>query len=176
MDVSADLEELARTPVAVVCAGPKSILDVARTLEVLETRGVPVVGWGTHELPGFFSLGTGIEVRQRVDSAHEAAALVRRQRALGLESGILFCAPIPAAAALPRQEAEAAIEQAEREATAAGVHGPRSTPWVLARVAELTEGRSVQANLALIENNARIAADLAGALGRGPGITAHDPG
>jgi pseudouridine-5'-phosphate glycosidase len=168
MDVSADLEELARTPVAVVCAGPKSILDVRRTMEVLETRGVPVVGWDTEELPGFFSVGSGIALSQRVGSGHQAADLVRRQRALGLESGVLFCVPVPAAAALPREEAEAAIEQAEREAAAAGVLGPRTTPWVLARVAELTQGGSVLANLALIENNARIAAELAAALAAGP--------
>lgn len=164
MDVSADLEEMARTPIAVVCAGPKSILDVRRTMEVLETRGVPVVGWDTDELPGFFSVRSGIALTQRVGSGHQAAELVRRHRALGLDSGILFCVPIPAAAALPGDEADAAIEQAGREATAAGVHGPRSTPWVLARVAELTDGRSVVANLALIENDARVAADLAGAL------------
>jgi len=168
MDVSADLEELARTAVAVVCAGPKSILDVPRTMEVLETRGVPVVGWGTDELPGFFSAGSGIALRQRVDSGHQAADLVRRQRALGLASGILFCVPIPAGAALPREEAEAAIAQAESEAEAAGVDGPRSTPWVLARVADLTAGRSVRANLALIENNARVAAELATALAATP--------
>jgi len=168
MDVSADLEELARTPVAVICAGPKSILDVARTMEVLETRGIPVVGWGTDELPGFFSVRSGMRLTQRVDSAHEAAALLRRQRGLGLSAGILFCVPIPAHGALPREEARAAIEQAEQEAAAAGVHGPRSTPWVLARVAALTEGRSVAANLALIENNARVAAELAGALAAGP--------
>jgi len=168
MDVSADLEELARTAVAVVCAGPKSILDVPRTMEVLETRGVPVVGWGTDELPGFFSVGSGIALHQRVDSGHQAADLVRRQRALGLASGILFCVPIPAGAALPREEAEAAIAQAESDAAAAGVRGPRITPWVLVRVAELTGGRSVQANLALIENNAKMAAELARALAAEP--------
>lgn len=167
MDVSADLEELARTPVAVVCAGPKSILDVPRTMEVLETRGVPVVGWGTDELPGFLSVGSGIGLTQRVDSAQQAAALVRRHRGLGLGAGILFCVPIPAHAALSRGETWAAIEQAEQEAAAAGVHGPRSTPWVLARLADLTDGRSVAANLALIENNARVAAELAAALTQG---------
>ncbi len=164
MDISADLDELARTPVAVVCAGPKSILDVPRTLEVLETRGVPVVGWDTDELAGFFSVASGISLAQRVGSAREAADLVRRQRALGLASGILFCVPIPAQAALPREITELAIGQAEAEAAAAGVRGPRSTPWILSRVAELTEGRSVQANLALIENDARIGAELASAL------------
>ncbi|MBA2275138.1 MAG: pseudouridine-5'-phosphate glycosidase [Chloroflexi bacterium] len=164
MDISADLDELARTPVAVVCAGPKSILDVPRTLEVLETRGVPVVGWDTDELAGFFSVASGISLAQRVGSAREAADLVRRQRALGLASGILFCVPIPAQAALPREITELAIGQAEAEAAAAGVRGPRSTPWILSRVAELTEGRSVQANLALIENDARVGAELATAL------------
>lgn len=164
MDVSADLTELARTPMAVVCAGPKSILDAPRTLEVLETQGVPVIGWGTHELPGFFSTGSGLRIQQRVDSATQAAALVQRHQALSLGSGILFVVPLPAGEALPREEAEAAIERAEREAVDAGVRGSATTPWILSRVAELTDGRSVQANLALIENDARVAASLAVAL------------
>jgi pseudouridine-5'-phosphate glycosidase len=164
LDISADLEELARTPVAVVCAGPKSILDVPRTLEVLETRGVPVVGWGTDEVPGFFARSSGYRAPSCVRDATEAAVLVRRQRALGLTAGILFCVPIPEAAAMARDEMEALIELAVRETDEAGVHGPAATPAVLSRVAELTGGRSVVANLALIEHDASVAAALAVAL------------
>ena len=163
LDVSADLAELARTPVAVVCAGPKSILDVGRTLEVLESSGVPVVGWGTDEVPGFFTRSSGWPTSGRVDSAEEAAALLSRQWALGL-GGVLFCVPLPEDEALPRAEAEAAIEAALRDADAAGIHGPASTPFVLRRVAEVTGGRSVAANLALIEHNAGVAAEIAVAL------------
>jgi pseudouridine-5'-phosphate glycosidase len=164
LDISADLEELARTAVAVVCAGPKSILDVPRTLEVLETRGVPVVGWGTDEVPGFFARESGHRAPSRVDDAQEAARLVRRHAALGLGGGILFCAPIPEEAAIPRDEMEAVIERAVRETGSAGIHGPAATPAVLSRVAVLTGGRSVTANLALIEHDARVAASLAVAL------------
>jgi pseudouridine-5'-phosphate glycosidase len=164
LDISADLWELARTPVSVVCAGPKSILDVPRTLEVLETRGVPVVGWGSDEVPGFFSRGSGHRAPCRVDDAQEAARLVRRQQALGLEAGLLFCVPIPESAAIPRDEMEAVIERAVRETEAAGIHGPAATPAVLSRIAVLTEGRSVVANLALIEHDAEVAATLAVAL------------
>jgi len=163
LDVSADLAELADTPVAVVCAGPKSILDVGRTLEVLESSGVPVVGWGTDEVPGFFTRSSGWPTSARVDSAEEAAALLSRQWALGL-GGVLFCVPLPEDEALPRAEAEAAIEAALRDADAAGIHGPASTPFVLRRVAEVTGGRSVAANLALIEHNAGVAAEIAVAL------------
>jgi pseudouridine-5'-phosphate glycosidase len=160
LDVSADLAQLARTPVSVVCAGPKSILDVGRTLEVLETSGVPVVGWGTDEVPGFFTRSSGWPTSARVDGAGDAAALLTRQWGLGL-GGVLFCVPLPEHAALPRDVAEAAIETALRDADAAGVHGPASTPFVLGRVAELTSGRSVTANLALIEHNASVAAEIA---------------
>lgn len=164
LDISADVEELARTPVSVVCAGPKSILDVPRTLEVLETRGVPVVGWGTDEVPGFFARTSGHRAPSRVDSAEEAATLLRRQHALGLEGGILFCVPIPEEAAIAREEMDAVIAQAVRETEDAGIHGPAATPAVLSRVAELTDGRSVVANLALIEHDASVAASLAVAL------------
>jgi pseudouridine-5'-phosphate glycosidase len=164
LDISADLEELARTPVAVVCAGPKSILDVPRTLEVLETRGVPVVSWGTDEVPGFFSRESGHRAPCRVDDAAGAAQLVRRQQALGLEGGPLFCVPIPESAAIPRGEMEAVIDQAVRETEAEGIHGPAATPAVLSRIALLTQGRSVIANMALIEHDAEVAASLAVAL------------
>lgn len=164
LDISADLDELARTPVAVVCAGPKSILDVGRTLEVLETRGVPVVGWATDELPGFFSRTSGYRAPLRVDDASEAAALMERHAALALGSGILFCVPLPESAAIPRDEMETVIEAAVRDVEARGIHGPASTPAVLSRVAELTDGRSVAANLALIEHDASVAARIAVAL------------
>lgn len=167
LDISADLEELAQTPVSVVCAGPKSILDVPRTLEVLETRGVPVVGWGTDDVPGFFAQTSGHRAPSRVDSPGEAAALVRRQQALGLGGGILFCVPIPEAAAIPRDEIDALIARAIEETEAAGVHGPAATPAVLSRVAALSSGRSVVANLALIEHDASVAASLAVALAAG---------
>ena len=163
MDISADLAEISKAPVGVVCAGPKSILDVARTLEVLETLGVPVVGWRTDELPGFFARTSGLRAPARVDSAAEAAALMDRQLALGL-GGVLFCVPLPEDAALPRDVADAAIEQAVLDSAAAGIHGPASTPWILNRVAEITNGRSILANLALIEHNAGIGAAIARAL------------
>jgi pseudouridine-5'-phosphate glycosidase len=164
MDISADLDELARTPVLVVCAGPKSVLDVDRTLEYLETRGVPIVGWGTRELAGFYSVGSGRVLEASVADAADAARLASAHWGLGLESGLLVAAPVPQEFALPRPEADAAIEQAIADSEAAGIHGPAATPFVLARVAEITGGRSVAANLALIENNARVAAEIAVAL------------
>ncbi len=168
MDISADLDELARTPVLVVCSGPKSILDVDLTLEYLETRGVPIVGWQTRELAGFYSTGSGRLLAGSVAGAEEAAALARRHWGLGLATGLVVAVPVPEAAALPRDVADATINQAIDEARAAGVHGPASTPWVLGRVAELTGGRSVEANLALIENNARVAGEIAVAMAASP--------
>ena len=163
-DISADLDELARTPVLVVCAGPKSVLDVDLTLEYLETRGVPIVGYGTRDLAGFFARESGRRLEGSVADADAAARLAATHWGLGLESGVLIANPVPAEAALAREEAELAIARAVADSEAAGVHGPATTPFVLARVAELTNGRSVAANLALIENNARVAADIAVAL------------
>lgn len=163
-DISADLDELARTAMLVVCAGPKSILDVDLTLEYLETRGVPVVGWRSDELAGFFCVGSGRKLAGSVSGAAEAAALAARHWSFGLTSGLVVSVPVPAEAALPRDEADAAIAQAVAEADAAAIHGPAETPWILARLAELTGGRSIAANLALIENNARVAAEIAVAL------------
>jgi pseudouridylate synthase len=163
-DISADLDELARTPVLVVCSGPKSILDVARTLQVLETRGVPVVGLGTDEVPGFFARTSGLPLHIRVDSAAEAARLALRHWDLGLAGGVVVVVPVPEAAALPRDAADTAIDQAIADAEAAGIGGPAATPWILARVAELTDGRSVAANVALIEHNAAVAAQIAVAM------------
>jgi pseudouridylate synthase len=164
LDVSVDLEELARTPVLVVCSGPKAILDVAATIEVLESRGVPVVVFGADEVPGFFSRSSGVPAPQAVPDVVAAARLGRMHLDLGLGSGLLVCVPVPAAAELPLAEAEVAIARATREAEAAGVHGPATTPWVLRRVGELTDGRSIRANTALIINNARVAGALAVAL------------
>ena len=168
MDISADLEELGRTPVTVVCAGPKSILDVGRTLEALETRGVPVVAYGSDEVAGFYSRSSGHHAPLRVDTPEAAASLIDTQRALGLSGGVLVTQPLPPDIALPEDEVGAAVEQAEAEAHEAGVHGPASTPFVLARVAELTEGRSVVANLEIIRRDALLAGRIAVALaGRG---------
>ena len=158
LDISADLDELARTPVLVVCAGPKSVLDIDLTLEYLETRGVPVVGWGTRQLAGFYSVDSGRTLASSVADADEAARLAASHWGLGLATGLVVAVPVPAEAALPGDVADAAIAQAIADSEAAAIHGPAATPFVLARVAELTNGRSVTANLALIENNARVAA------------------
>jgi pseudouridine-5'-phosphate glycosidase len=164
LDISSDLEELARTPMAVVCAGPKAILDVPNTLEVLETRGVPVVAVGQEDLPGFYARSAGIAAPHGVPDEAAAAALVAAHLGLGLGSGILVCVPVPADAALPEAEARAAVDHATGEAEAAGIHGPALTPWLLARIAALTDGASVRANTALITNNAAVAGRLARAL------------
>jgi pseudouridine-5'-phosphate glycosidase len=166
-DISADLDELARTPVAVVCAGPKAILDVPRTLEYLETRGVPVVAIGISEVPGFYSRGSGIPAPTSVADVAGAAAVVRAHTELGLGSGLVICNPVPPADALPLDAARAAISQALREADEQGVRAGAVTPFLLARVAEITGGASVKANIALIQDNARVAGLLAGELGSG---------
>jgi len=165
-DISADLDELARTPLIVVCSGPKSILDVDLTLEYLETRGVPVVGWGTTELAGFFARESGRQLMAAVDDAEAVADIANRHWQLRLVTGLLVSVPVPAEAALPRPEAEQLIGQALAEAQQEGVHGPAATPWLLARISELSDGRSVAANLALIENNARVAGRIAAAISR----------
>ena len=163
-DISADLPELAQTPVAVVCAGAKAILDLPATLEWLETWGVPVVGYGTDEFPAFYSRSSGLPVDVRVDTPEEAAAIVEAKRRLGLPGGVLICAPVPQEYELPAGEANAAIEQALAEADAQGVRGKAITPFLLARIVELTGERSLRANLALLENNVRIGAQIAAAL------------
>jgi len=167
LDISSDLEELARTAVAVVCAGPKAILDLPLTMEYLETRGVPVFAVGQAELPGFYSRSSGLRAPSSVPDLAAAAELVRTHFGLGLGSGILVCVPVPEADALPRDIARAAIDRAVADADVAGVHGPALTPWLLARVAALTDGASVRANTALIENDARFAGQLAVALAEG---------
>ncbi|HEY3523334.1 MAG TPA: pseudouridine-5'-phosphate glycosidase [Candidatus Limnocylindrales bacterium] len=164
LDVSSDLEELARTPLAVVCAGPKAILDVPATIEWLETRGVPVVTVGQEDVPAFYARRSGIRSPESVPDVADAARLVAAHLALGLGSGVLVCVPVPIEDALDETEAKEAIERAVVEADRAGVTGPELTPWLLARIAELTDGRSVRANTALIVNDARVAAQLAAAL------------
>ena len=164
VDVSADLPELAQTPVAVVCAGAKAILDLPATLEWLETWGVPVVGYGTDEFPAFYTRHSGLPVDVRVDTPEEAAAIIEAKRKLGLPGGVLICAPVPEEYELPADEANLAIEQALAEADAQGVRGKEITPFLLARIVELTGERSLRANLALLENNVRIGAQIATAL------------
>lgn len=163
-DISADLPELAQTPVAVVCAGAKAILDLPATLEWLETWGVPVVGYGADEFPAFYTRSSGLPVDVRVDTPEEAAAIIRAKAELGLPGGVLICVPVPEAYELPAAEAGAAIEQALAEAGARGIRGRDITPFLLARVAELTSERSLRANLALLENNVRVGAQIALAL------------
>ncbi len=160
-DISSDLEELGRTPMAVVCAGPKAILDVPATLEYLETRGVPVLSIGQAELPGFFARSAGIAAPHPVADLAGAAAVVGLHLGLGLGSGVLVCVPVPREAALPEDVARDAVDRATADAETAGVRGPALTPWLLARIAELTGGASLRANTALIVNDARVAAELA---------------
>ena len=163
-DVSADLPELAHTPVVVVCAGAKAILDLPATLEWLETHGVPAVGYGTDEFPAFYSRESGLKLEARADSPAEAAAIARAMWELGFGGGMLVCVPCPAEAARPREEMEGVISTALREAEAQGIRGKAVTPFLLARVSELTHGESKAANLALLENNARVAAEIAVAM------------
>lgn len=160
-DVSADLHELGRTPVTVVCSGAKSILDLPVTLEVLETLGVPVVGLGTANLPAFFARDSGLRLPHHVSGTDEAADLLRAWNDLETGNGMLIAVPVPEASALAADEAEAAIRHAVADAEAAGITGSAVTPWMLARVVELTQGRSLVANKALLINNAGTAAALA---------------
>jgi pseudouridine-5'-phosphate glycosidase len=162
-DISADLEELARTPVAVVCAGAKAILDIPKTLEVLETRGVPVIGYGTDDFPAFWTRSSGLRADHRLDTPEDVASLIETQFALGM-GGVLIGNPIPEAAALDAGFIAANIEAALRDAAAAGIAGKATTPYLLQRIFELTDGKSLAANIALVENNARVAAEIAIAL------------
>ena len=163
-DISADLIELGRTPIAVVCAGAKSILDLPLTMETLETQGVPVLGYGTDELPAFYSRHSGLAVNVCVDSPAEAAAIVKARTNLGLQQGVLITVPIPDGHELASAEAEEAIAAATRLADEQGITGKDITPFVLGKVAELTAGRSLESNIALLVNNARIGARIAAAL------------
>jgi len=160
-DVSADLQELARTPVAVVCAGAKAILDLAKTLEVLETFGVPVIGYGCDELPAFYSRSSGLPVPLRRDTAAEIAAVMATKWRLGLGGGMVVANPIPREAEIPAAEIAGHIETALAEAARQGVQGKAVTPFLLARLEQLTGGASLEANVALVRNNARLAAEIA---------------
>lgn len=163
-DISADLLELGRTPVTVVSSGAKSILDLPATREVLETHGVPIIGYGTDVLPAFFARSSGLPVDIRLDTPEAVASVIQAHQQLGLQNGILVTVPVPEADACDPDMVEAAIEQATQEADAQGIHGPASTPWLLRRVVELTNGRSLQANVALLRNNGYTAATIARAL------------
>ncbi len=164
MDISADLEELAHTPVMVICAGAKSILDLGLTLEYLETHGVPVIGFGTEELPAFYTRTSGFRVDYRIDSPQELAAAFRVQRELGYPGGMLVTNPIQAEYSMDPAVINAAIDQAIFECNEKGIHGKATTPFLLARVAELTGGDSLASNIQLVFNNAALAAKTAAAL------------
>jgi pseudouridylate synthase len=163
-DISADIEELGRTPVAVICAGAKSILDLPKTLEALETRGVPVWGFGTDELPAFFSRSSGLKLDRRFDSAAELAGAIGVQRQLGFEQGILICNPVPHDMAMSSAVIDGFVDQAVAEAEAKGIGGKEATPFLLQRINELTGGKSLATNIALIRSNAALAASIAVAL------------
>jgi pseudouridine-5'-phosphate glycosidase len=167
-DVSADVTELGRTPMIVVCAGAKAILDLAATREALETAGVLVVGYGTHELPAFYSRESGLPVDVRADSPADVAALWAAHRALGVPGAILVCVPPPADVSIPAKEIEGAIRQALVQADERGIRGKEVTPFLLSAVAETTGGRSLETNVALLKNNARTAAAIAAALAAQP--------
>lgn len=160
-DVSADLIELGRTPVTVVCSGAKSILDLPLTLEVLETQGVPVIGLGTDTLPAFYTRSSGLAVDACAESPEQAARIIAAAHRLQAKHGILIAVPVPASAELPGHIAEQAIQQATDEAADQHIHGKDVTPFVLRRVVELTGGQSQRANMALLVNNARTAAQIA---------------
>ena len=161
MDISADLEELGQTPVMVVCAGAKSILDLGLTLEYLETKGVPVIGFGTEELPAFYTRKSGFGVDYRVDCACELAKMFKAQNELGYKGGMLVTNPIPEEYAMPKEIIDAAIETALRESLEQGIKGKETTPFLLAKVVELTGGNSLESNIQLVLNNARLAAKTA---------------
>ena len=161
MDISADLEELGSTPVMVVCAGAKSILDLGLTLEYLETKGVPVIGYGTDELPAFYTRQSGFGVDYRADSPAQLASMFRAQKELGMKGGMLVTNPIPEEYAMDKAVIDAAIEQALRESVEQGIHGKETTPFLLARVVELTGGSSLESNIQLVLNNATLAAKTA---------------
>lgn len=166
MDISADLEELGQTPVMVICAGAKSILDLGLTLEYLETKGVPVIGYGTEELPAFYTRKSGFGVDYRLDTPAELAAAFHAQREMGLKGGMLVTNPIPEEYSMDPDVINKAIDQAIAECQAQGVHGKATTPFLLARVKDLTGGDSLDSNIQLVFNNARLAARTAGELAK----------
>ena len=163
-DVSADLPELANTPITVVCSGPKIILDVAATREWLETYGITVLGWKCDEMPGFYSRTSGLPVDERVDSAEEAAAIIRTRDKLGLSGAVLVTAPVPAEFEIELAEVESLIEEALHAAERQNVKGKETTPFLLSALVEKSGGRTLAANIALLKNNAKVAAEIAVAL------------
>jgi pseudouridine-5'-phosphate glycosidase len=165
-DISADLEELSRTPVIVVCAGAKAILDVPKTLEVLETKGVPVVTFGQDDFPAFWSRSSGLKSPLRLDGPDRIAAFQRSREAFGIAGGMLIGNPVPERHEIPSAEMEGYIAQALERAEAKGISGKAVTPFLLASIFEITEGRSLTTNIALVENNARLAAKIAIALNK----------
>ncbi|MGG0656588.1 pseudouridine-5'-phosphate glycosidase [Rummeliibacillus pycnus] len=164
MDISADLEELATTKVGVVCAGAKSILDIGLTLEYLETKGVPVIGYGTNELPAFYTRQSGFDVNFRLDTPQEVADMLRTKWNLNLQGGAVIANPIPEKEALDHDFITNIIEKALAEAEEKHIHGKEVTPFLLGKVKELTEGSSLEANIALVKNNALVGAQIAKAL------------
>jgi len=172
-DVSADLPELARTSVIVVCAGAKAILDLSLTLEWLETHGVPVVGYGTDTFPAFYVRSSGLAVDARADAPHEVVAVWRAKREMSLGGGLLVTVPVPVEHAVPADLVEGAVKQALRDAEGHGLRGRDVTPYLLARVVELTGGESLRANIALLRHNAVVAARIAAALAHTPGAEAQ---
>ncbi len=161
-DISTDLPALADTPMVVICAGAKSILDLPATLEYLETMGVPVVGYQTDEFPAFYSRESGLNVSARLDSPREIADFAQAHWNLGMRSAILVANPIPEADAIPASEMQPIIEKASAEAVEKGIHGQALTPFLLGRISEITQGKSLKSNLSLLLNNARLAAQVAG--------------
>ncbi|SFF06166.1 pseudouridine-5'-phosphate glycosidase [Aureimonas phyllosphaerae] len=161
LDISADLDELARTQVIVICAGAKAILDLHKTFEVLETKGVPVVGFGVDELPSFWSRGSGIPAPLRLDTPEEIAAFQSAREAIGLDGGMLIANPLSPELEIDRETVGDWIEKALRDAEAAGVRGKAVTPFLLQRIFELSGGRSLEANIELVRSNARLAARIA---------------
>ena len=164
MDISADLEELAMTPVMVICAGAKSILDLGLTLEYLETKGVPVIGYGTEELPAFYTRKSGFRVDYRIDTPEELAAAFRAKLEMGLKGGMLVTNPIPEEYSMDPERINAAIDEAIAECNAQGIKGKETTPFLLARIKDITGGDSLASNIQLVLNNARLAARTAALL------------
>ena len=164
MDISADLEELAHTPVMVICAGAKSILDLGLTLEYLETKGVPVIGYGTEELPAFYTRKSGFKVDYRVDSPEELAAIFKAKQEMGLGGGMLVTNPIPEEYSMDPERINKAIDEAVAESNRLGIHGKETTPFLLAKIKDITGGDSLASNIQLVLNNARLAAKTAACL------------
>jgi pseudouridylate synthase len=168
-DISADLQELAQTSVAVVCAGAKSILDLPLTLEVLETNGVPVISIGQENFAAFFTRDSGLKADFRIDEPEAQARFIRTKWALGLKGGVLISNPVPSESEIPASQIDQMVDAALKEATAQGIAGKQVTPYLLKRINELTQGASLKTNIALVKNNARVGAQLAVALAKTKG-------